>query len=67
MSVFKPILGSALGPLEQQLLTADTGKSGWIPQTGIGGTITRTGDNLNKLTRPDGSVVYFDDFGNIVE
>ncbi len=66
MSVFKPILGSALGPLEQQLIGTDPIHSGGIPER-IGGTITRTGDNLNKLTRPDGSVVYFDDFGNIVE
>lgn len=58
MSVFKPMLGSALGPLEQKILSGGELESGEI--------WTRVGDNLNKLTRPDGSVVYFDDFGNIV-
>lgn len=59
MSVFKPMLGSALGPLEQELIDAQRKPSG--------SHMERVGDNLNKLTRPDGSVVYFDDFGNIVE
>ena len=58
MSVFKPMLGSALGPLEQKILGGG--------ELGSGEIWTRVGDNLNKLTRPDGSVVYFDDFGNIV-
>ena len=55
MSVFKPMLGSALGPLEQKILSGG--------ELGSGEIWTRVGD---KLTRPDGSVVYFDDFGNIV-
>ena len=59
MSVFKPMLCSALGPLEKEILDAQSKPSGSI--------IQRVGDNLNKLTRQDGSVVYFDDFGNIVE
>lgn len=59
MSVFKPMLGSALGLIEQELLNAQGRPSGSHAE--------RVGDNLNKLTRPDGSVVYFDDFGNIVE
>lgn len=59
MSVFNPKIGSALGPLEDKILMGDARGSGEI--------WTRVGDNLNKLTRPDGSTVYFDDFGNIVE
>lgn len=65
MKVFKPILGSAIGPLES--INLDSEYSGIIPYGAGNGTITRAGDNLNKLTRPDGSVVYFDDFGNIVD
>ncbi len=59
MSVFKPMLGSALGPFEQELLDAQRNPSGTI--------IERVGENLNKLKRADGSTVFFDDFGNIVE
>lgn len=59
MSVFKPMLGSALGPLEKELLDAQRNPSGTI--------IERVGENLNKLKRADGSTVFFDDFGNIVE
>ena len=59
MSVFKPILGSALGSFEQELLNAQGKPSGAI--------IERVGENLNKLKRADGSTVFFDDFGNIVE
>lgn len=59
MSVFRPILGSALGPLEKEILEAQRNPSGSI--------IERVADNLNKLVRPDGTKVYFDDFGNIVE
>lgn len=59
MSVFKPMLGSALGPLEKEILDAQSKPSGAI--------IERVGENLNKLKRADGSTVFFDDFGNIVE
>lgn len=59
MSVFRPILGSALGSLEKEILEAQNNPSGSI--------IERVADNLNKLVRPDGTKVYFDDFGNIVE
>lgn len=59
MSVFKPMLGSALGPLEKEILDAQSKPSGTI--------IERVGENLNKLKRADGSTVFFDDFGNIVE
>lgn len=59
MSVFRPILGSALGPLEKEILEAQRNPSGAI--------IERVGENLNKLKRADGSIVFFDDFGNIVE
>lgn len=59
MSVFRPILGSALGPLEKEILEAQNNPSGAI--------IERVGENLNKLKRADGSIVFFDDFGNIVE
>lgn len=59
MKVFKPLLGSTLGPLEQELLEAQRKPSG--------SHMERVGDNINKLTREDGSVVYFDDFGNIIE
>lgn len=53
------MLGSALGPLEKEILEAQNNPSGSI--------IERVADNLNKLVRPDGTKVYFDDFGNIVE
>mgnify|MGYP004632545857 FL=1 len=53
------MLGSALGPFEQELLDAQRNPSGAI--------IERVGENLNKLKRADGSTVFFDDFGNIVE
>lgn len=53
------MLGSALGPLEKEILEAQRNPSGAI--------IERVGENLNKLKRADGSIVFFDDFGNIVE
>lgn len=59
MRAFKPMLGSALGSFEQEILDAQRNPSGAI--------IERVGENLNKLKRADGSIVFFDDFGNIVE